>query len=121
MNNYIYIFTRQDMIPEQQAVQTGHATLKLGCAMGKYKNDAAPIGWNQLRYSNPNDTHFTLVGVRNLEALTAVATILEKFGFDYETFIEPDMNNEPTSIALYPIPEDKRSILMAFNLLKMGK
>jgi hypothetical protein len=45
--------------------------------------------------------------------------ILEKFGFRYEVFYEPDIGNEPTAIAVYPISELMKGPLEAFNLLKM--
>jgi hypothetical protein len=102
---YAYFFTRQDIFKEYQLVQTAHVAYKLGSKMGK---DA-----------DPDNTYFTCVGVRNLEALKAVATILDQFSIYYEVFIEPDLNNgEMTAIAVYPRDEDKRDILLAFNLLK---
>jgi hypothetical protein len=102
---YAYFFTRQDIFKEYQLVQTAHVAYKLGCMMGKG--------------ADPDNTYFTCVGVRNLEALNAVAKILDQFNFHYEVFIEPDLNNgEMTAIAVYPIDEDKRDILLAFNLLK---
>ena len=102
---YLYTFTRQDIFKEYQLVQTAHVAYKLGSKMGK---DA-----------DPDNTYFTCVGVRNLEALNAVAKILDQFNIYYERFIEPDLNNgEMTAIAVYPIDEDKRDILLAFNLLK---
>ena len=105
MKKYAYFFTRQDIFKEYQLVQTAHVAYKLGSALGK---DA-----------EADNTYFTCVGVRNLEALTAVEKILYEFGIKYEFFIEPDLNGgEMTSIAVYPIDEDKRDILLAFNLLK---
>jgi hypothetical protein len=105
MKRYLYTFTRQDIFKEYQLVQTSHVTYKLGAMLGQ---DA-----------DPDNTYFTCVGVRNLEALEAVEKILKTFEFDYEVFIEPDLNGgEKTSIAVYPIDEDMRDVLMAFNLLK---
>jgi len=102
---YLYTFTRQDISNEYQLVQTAHVAYKLGCRMGKNVD--------------PDNTYFTCVGVRNLEALKAVAKILDEFNYHYERFIEPDLNSgEMTAIAVYPIDEDKRDILLAFNLLK---
>jgi len=105
MKRYVYTFTRQDIFKEYQLVQTAHATLKLGFKLGEQED--------------PDNTYFTCVGVRNLEALEAVAEILKKFGFSYEKFFEPDLNGgEYTALAVYPIDEDKRGVLLAFNLLK---
>lgn len=102
---YAYFFTRQDIFKEYQLVQTAHVAYKLGSMLG----DKA----------DPDNTYFTCVGVRNLEALFAVMSILVKFSIKYEYFTEPDLNGgEITAIAVYPIDEDKRDILLAFNLLK---
>lgn len=114
MKKYVYIFTRQDMSPEQIAVQSAHATFKLGTQMGSLSQKTSSD------YSNPDETYFTLVGVRNEEALAAVAMILEEFDFVYEKFFEPDLPGV-TSIAVYPVDEDKRGPLMAFNLMKIGR
>jgi hypothetical protein len=59
------------------------------------------------------------VGVRNEDALYAVIQILEEFGFEHEVFREPDMNNEITAIAVYPISELMKGPLQVFNLLRM--
>lgn len=129
MKIYSYFFTRQDISPEQQIVQTAHAALQLGVNSQRRTIDE----WNEARDTKtqphllpqlirPEDTHFTVVGVRNLEALLAVESILDKFGFRYEKFFEPDLNDgEPTSIAVYPIAETSRGPLMAFNLLNIGR
>jgi hypothetical protein len=102
---YAYFFTRQDIFKEYQLVQTAHVAYKLGSILA----DEA----------DPDSTYFTCVGVRNLEALEAVEKILQKFGFKYETFFEPDLNGgEYTALAVYPVDEDKRDVLLAFNLLK---
>ena len=100
---YVYFFTRQDISPEQQVVQTAHVALKLGCVFG------ADI--------KPDETYFTVVGVRNQEALLAAMRILIAFEFPFTDFVEPDMGGELTSIATTPIDEDKRGPLLAFNLL----
>lgn len=105
MKRYCYFFTRQDIFREYQLVQTAHVAMKLGTKLGK--ND------------DPDNTYFTCVGVRNLEALEAVEKILTKFGFKYEKFFEPDLNDgEYTALAVHPVDEDKKDVLLAFNLLK---
>ena len=109
---YAYFFTRQDMSGEQQIVQTAHAAFKLGHIIGCV-SDATRV--------NPDQTYFTVIGVRNLDALGAVMDILDKFGFLYETFFEADIGGEPTSIALYPISENDKGILQAFTLLTLPK
>lgn len=110
-DRYVYIFTRQDISPEQQLVQTAHAAFKLGIVRAA-SFVAAPL------IPNPDTTFFVVVGVRDLEALLAVRSILVAFHRDFVVFNEPDLNNEPTSIATYPIYESARFELLAFNLLK---
>ena len=105
MKRYSYFFTRQDIFKEYQLVQTAHVAMKLG--------------FNLNEQEDPDNTYFTCVGVRNLEALEAVEQILQKFGFKYEKFFEPDLNEgEYTALAVHPVDEDKRDVLLAFNLLK---
>jgi hypothetical protein len=119
---YAYFFTRQDIFPEYQLVQTAHAALKLGYhAAEKWdKGQEETLREGQIKTFNPSETYFTCVGVRDLDAIYAVEAILQKFGFKYEVFVEPDIGNEITSIAVYPVHEDKRDILLAFSLLKFG-
>lgn len=106
MKHYAYFFTRQDMIPEQIAVQTAHAAMVMGSTYDKSE-------------VNPHETYFTLIGVRNLRALLAVEMILEKFEYAYEAFYESDMNGEMTCIAVHPISEYNKGPLEAFNRLKI--
>jgi hypothetical protein len=118
MKHYSYFFTRQDISPEQQLVQTAHAAFLLGVESQRWI-DHPPINQQVRKDIVPDKTYFTVVGVRNADALVAVQKILQKFDIKYEIFFEPDLNEgEYTSIAVYPIQEDQRDILMAFNLLK---
>lgn len=104
---YVYFFTRQDISREQQLVQTAHVAYALGAhAIHPEKADLA------------HGTYFTVVGVRNLEALNGAQNILKAFRRKHVVFHEPDLNNEMTSIATYPIPADQRNELLAFNLLR---
>lgn len=122
---YSYFFTRQDISPEQQLVQTAHAAFKLGSCMeknipGEGLTAEKKSGRRVItKKTNPDETYFTVVGVRDVPALEATISILKEFGYAHEVFYEPDIGNEPTSIAVYPIHEIDRGALMAFNLLKM--
>ena len=109
MKQYVYIFTRKDLSPEQIAVQSAHVTLQLGFAAGIDK-----------MAMDPTDTYFSLCGVRNLRGLNGIEIILKKFDIPYEVFFEPDLNGgENTSIATYPIDEDQLGPLVAFDWLKI--
>ena len=119
MKYYAYFFTRQDISPEQQVVQTAHAAFQLGVNSQRWI-DSPPKNQQVHDDVKPDETYFTVVGVRNLDALNAVIKILDKFHIKYEVFFEPDLNQgENTSIAVYPIHENERDILHAFNLLKI--
>lgn len=119
---YAYFFTRQDIFPEYQLVQTAHVAHKLGymSAVTWGKDEELDLRDGQVKATHPDNTYFTCVGVRNQDALYAVAEILDKFGFKYETFSEPDIGGEMTSIGVYPVHEDYKGPLQAFNLLRFG-
>ncbi len=120
MKYYAYFFTRQDISPEQQIVQTAHAALKLGVNSQRQPDVLGGYVPHLVNENvNPDETYFTVVGVRNEDALKACIEILECFSYKYEVFIEPDMDNQITSIAVYPIPETWKGPLRAFNLLKV--
>lgn len=106
-NQYVYIFTRQDISPEQQLVQSAHVAMVLG-------NEIARKGFS----TDPRETYFTVVGVKNLDGLEAVLDILCDNGFYHTIFREPDMGNEITSIATYPVFESQRGVLLAFSWLR---
>ncbi len=120
---YAYFFTRQDISPEYQVVQTAHAAFKLGVNSQRWSDSMPPTPNQQVNEGvDPDETYFTVIGVRNLDALEAVRTILVKFDMEYEDFFEPDLNGgEITSIGVYPIHENERGPLLAFNLLKIQK
>jgi hypothetical protein len=120
MRHYAYFFTRQDISPEYQIVQTAHAAFQMGVNSQRWI-DSHPEKQQVMEEIQEENTYFTVVGVRNLDALLAVTTILDKFVFKYEVFHEADLGGEPTSIAVYPIAEKDRGPLLAFNLLKIDK
>ena len=99
---YSYFFTRQDISPEYQLVQTAHAALELG---------------HTLKPEQVHNLHFTCCGVANLEELYMIQDYLDNQGYHYIAFREPDIGNEITSIAVEPIAENKRGVLRSFPLL----
>lgn len=103
---YSYFFTRQDISPEYQLVQTAHAALELG---------------NTLKPEQVKNLHFTCCGVANLEELYMIQDYLDNQGYHYVAFREPDIGNEITSIAVEPIAENKRGVLRSFPLLTFQK
>lgn len=109
MKRYVYIFVRQDISPEQQLVQSAHATYKLGCSVSKGHKEIA------------DNTAFVVIGVKNQEALMAASEILSRFSLSYEMFSEEDLNFELTAIATHPLDENTRFPLLAFKTLRFSK
>lgn len=128
MKHYAYFFTRQDMSPEQQIVQTAHAAYVLGVMSQRVdmeKLNSKTTDYVEAQFNeqvDPHTTNFTVIGVRDRTALEAVEDILAEFGFRYEKFFEPDhKDGEYTAIGVYAVPENRRHVLMAFNLLQLPK
>lgn len=123
--SYMYIFTRQDISPEQQLVQTAHVAYRAGQEFfnhSGYYNLEEKYKYHNKDHTfpipNSHDTYFTCIGVRNEEALKGIIELCKLKSYQYVAFNEPDMDNQFTSVAIAPIDEDKRGILLAFNLLK---
>lgn len=106
LKHYSYFFTRQDISPEYQLVQTAHAALELG---------------NMLKPEQVKGLYFTCCGVANLEELHMIQDYLDNHGHEYVVFREPDIGNEITSIAVAPIAENRRGALRNFPLLTFNK
>jgi len=108
LRNYSYFFTRQDISPEYQLVQTAHAALELG---------------NTLTPEQVKNLHFTCIGVADGEELDAVEHLLKTLGLRYVAFREPDFGNRITSIAVEPIAENspKRRPLRSYELLSFQR
>lgn len=103
--HYAYFFTRQDISPEYQLVQTAHVALELG---------------NQMKPEMVKGLYFTVCGVATLDDLEQVERVLDSMGLRYVTFREPDIGNQKTSIAVHPVPEHKKGLLKNYGLLKFN-
>lgn len=79
--NRLYVFTRQDLPPGYQAVQSCHAVAQMG------KRDLR--GW---------DGHIILLSVRDLDALESKHETL--FANRPKAFYEPDLDHEMTAFAV---------------------
>jgi effector-binding domain-containing protein len=98
---YLFIFVRQDITPEYQAVQASHVAYKAG----------------SLFKSNPDETYFVLVGVPDELALCEVEILIRKKGYKVACFIEPDLGDEMTAIAMEPIKSHKKAFLKNYKKL----
>lgn len=104
--DYMFIFVRQDISQEQQAVQAAHATY---CAGVKF----AP--------KEPEETHFVLVGVENEEALNEISEFLTSKGTEFVSFVEPDLANSITAIATERMKENQKRFLRRYKKLEFNK
>lgn len=98
---YMFVFVRQDISPEQQAVQAAHATYKAGCTFGY----------------NPDTTNFVLVGLPKEEHVTQAANLCEANGHETVSFIEPDLGDTLTAIAVRPMKERHKRFLREYKKL----
>lgn len=100
---YVYIFVRQDISPEYQAVQAAHATLKAGWHFKNFNMEEGRM----------NNLYFTLVGVPDLSALQGLMAE-HKIAIP---FYEPDLNDQMTAVVLHPVLARKRGELLKHKLL----
>lgn len=101
---YLYIFVRQDICPEQQAVQAAHAVYVSGA------NGTCGV--------DPNYVHFVLIGVPGLEELTEAWR--KFYNFHGQPFFEGDMNDEMTAFACGPVRQADRHNFRDYKILKFG-
>jgi hypothetical protein len=101
-NDYLFIFVRQDISPEQQAVQSAHAVYKAGC---EYKH-------------KPDETYFVLIGVANEEELEEAKAKLASRSVEFVEFYEPDLGDSLTAIATRPIKEHRKRFLKHYRKLQ---
>jgi len=101
---YTYIIVRQDISHEQQLVQAAHATLKLGASLID-----SPVGLNNL--------NFVVCGVKNEDEVRGAAEYLYSSGYDTVEFREPDINDEVTAIASFPIKSTKKRFMKRYKIL----
>jgi len=87
---YTYIFTRQDLTPEQQLVQTAHCTMVLGQKVERWQHDAS-------------DLHFVIFGVPDHDRLIEKLAQVEAAGISTVSFEESDLKSDQmTSFACQP-------------------
>jgi len=100
---YSFIFIRQDLSKEQQVVQAAHVTLLLG---------TSPIK------EDPTKLNFVVCGVKDKTELEQVEAFINEHEVTTVKFIEPDLNNEPTAIASYPMGINQKRFMRRFKTLK---
>lgn len=108
---YAFFFVRQDMSPEYQLIQNSHVALKLGVELAKEN-------------INSDDLYFACIGTENLDSLMEIYTDLLNRGVHVVPFYEPDLRNELTAIATFPISASEKGFLknhrkLTFNINNM--
>lgn len=89
--------TREDLSPSQQAVQSAHAAIDF-CF--NHPQRAGP--W--FKESN----YLILLSVKNESELLLLIEECRKKQLKYSRFIEPDLGNQVTAVAIEPSPKTKR-------------
>lgn len=90
---YVYVFVRQDIPPVYQLVQAAHVTLRLGVKLGELK----------VSDINTDDLYFKVIGVADGSELEQVKAELKTLGIALVEFEEPDVGNEVTAVATFPL------------------
>jgi len=103
---YIYIFVRKDLTPEQRAVQAAHAATESGILYVDNKD-----------YSISTPHTMVLIGVKNLKELLAAYEHVMFNEIDSVMFFEIDIN-ENTAFATRPVKEEERIIFRDYKTLR---
>jgi hypothetical protein len=97
------VFVRRDLSLPQIVVQASHACIESAKAF------------------LPEDLehpHLVVLSAKDQAFLYKIAKKLDACSVKYKMFIEPDRDNEATSLATEPIFEDKRKIFKNYQCLK---
>lgn len=103
-NKYIYLFTRRDLSPQQQIIQTAHATVEMG------------VHWGREDFNDKETPNAVLIGIHSENALLDIKDYLEENKIPNEMFYEPDIEAY-TAIATYPLEGKEREPLKKFGLM----
>ena len=98
----MYVAIRRDLSVPQQVVQSCHAAIE---ASGTY---------HQTSIEHPS---VVVIGIKSEQMLYKFKEWVEMNNLPFKEFREPDRNNELTSIAVYPVTEDKKQVFHKFQLL----
>lgn len=110
--DYMFLFVRQDISKEQQAVQAAHAAFKAGATIGSRiinGDNGSTIA---------DKTNFVLIGVQNEYRLKEVTNHLDSSKHvEYVVFNEPDLDNAMTAVATKPMKAHKKRFLRKYKKL----
>jgi hypothetical protein len=100
---HAYFFVRQDISPEQQAVQTAHVALELGNCLTRRET----LGLN-----------FVNCGVPDLQGLETIEMYLIQNEVPFVLYRDSHFNNEITAIATFPVASHQRELFKFAKLLR---
>lgn len=103
MKQYMYVAVRRDLSHSQQVVQAAHAAIE---ASKRY------------HLSSHYHPSVIILGVKSETTLDNFRNYVHDMGFHYETFREPDRNNESTAVAVFPVSQDQKAMFKKFQLLR---
>lgn len=95
-----YVLVRRDLPRTQRAVQAGHALAELTFRAGVRMD---PIFQKWVK----EDKTLVILGVPNEETLKDFHQMVETRKMIHAEFREPDLNNEATALAIYPMKESE--------------
>lgn len=107
---YVYIFVRQDISPEYQLVQASHVALKLGFQVALDHSLPHPV--------DPSNLYFSVIGAKDLAELGQIQDHLKQRGITHHVFVEPDIGDQITAVASYPVLAKNRGSLLNYKRLK---
>ena len=95
--NKFPVIVREDLPIEQQAIQAGHAAIQF-----QHQHFTTASQWHN------TDNRLIYLAVSNEQALLDLQEKAEKLNILYSSFIEPDIDNSLTAIALSPTNETQQ-------------
>jgi peptidyl-tRNA hydrolase len=93
----LYVIVRRDMDPGYMVAQSCHAIAAFG-------EEHSEINREWMRTSN----YIAVLECENENALLNLINKADKFGVKFSMFLEPDLNNELTAVALEPCQASKK-------------
>lgn len=119
---HTFIIVRQDISPEQQMVQFGHAVATMAYEMGREHGIDEDIK-EHLETKFPEDVrvhelNFVVCGVKNKEQVEGAAEYIHSCGYTIHKFFESDLDNELTAVASGPIQSHKRFFMRRYHALR---
>ena len=87
----LFIITRRDLSPGQQAIQSSHAAIEF-----QHEYPEIAKEWNT------NSKYLVFLSVENEEALQRLLTKIQIRDIKHSTFFEPDIGNQLTAICIEP-------------------